>query len=81
MDQGPPNRVVQTKRGYGGVATARSQPEDKICVFSRSRVAYVLRERGNGQDGYTLIGDAFVYEKTSVGYPAHLGRGKTVELF
>jgi hypothetical protein len=77
MLHGPPNRVVQTKRGYIGVAASSSQPGDKICVFRGSRVAHVLRERGNGQGGYTLIGDAFVYQKTSVGYPARLGKDQT----
>ncbi|CAO2654062.1 Nn.00g107950.m01.CDS01 [Neocucurbitaria sp. VM-36] len=61
MMVGFPTRLIMTKRGYIGFGPSETQPGDTVCIFLGSRVPHVLRKRDEGQPGYTLVGDAFIY--------------------
>jgi hypothetical protein len=61
MESAKHNRLVGILNGYIGWVPLETRPGDVICIFFGSRVPHVLRKRGGGQPGHTLVGDAFVY--------------------
>jgi hypothetical protein len=61
MEEGYPNRLIVTQRGYIGMALTTTRPGDAVYILFGSRVPHIIRKRDNGQPGYTLVGDAFVY--------------------
>jgi hypothetical protein len=56
-----PHHLIVTQRGYIGMAPITTRPGDVVYILFGSRVPHILRKRENGQSGYTLVGDAFVY--------------------
>jgi hypothetical protein len=80
MLSGHPSRLFLTKRGYMGLAPSTTQPGDIVCILSGSRIPHILRKRDNGQAGYTLIGDAFVY-KATYGVAANDLKDVDIEIF
>ncbi|KAG4435095.1 hypothetical protein IFR05_009422 [Cadophora sp. M221] len=62
---GPKVVPFMTQRGYVGLGPGYGQehtrPGDLVCIFYGARVPFVLRPRPDGQSGYILVGEAFVY--------------------
>ncbi|KAH7410571.1 heterokaryon incompatibility protein-domain-containing protein [Cadophora sp. MPI-SDFR-AT-0126] len=62
---GPKVVPFVTRHGYVGLGPGYGQehtrPGDLICIFYGARVPFVLRPRPDGQTGYILVGEAFVY--------------------
>lgn len=53
--------LYRTRRGYLGTGPQSVQRGDIVCVFMSAAVPFILRSRGDGDDGYTLVGDAYVH--------------------
>ncbi|KAK7978409.1 hypothetical protein PG988_005899 [Apiospora saccharicola] len=53
--------LYRTRRGYLGTGPHSVQRGDVVCVFMGAAVPFILRPRGDGDDGYTLVGDAYVH--------------------
>ncbi|KAK8006047.1 heterokaryon incompatibility protein-domain-containing protein [Apiospora marii] len=54
--------LYRTRRGYLGTGPHRVQRGDVVCVFMGAAVPFILRPRGDdGEEGYTLVGDAYVH--------------------
>ena len=56
------NRIYVTRSSYVGSCPSAARPGDAVYILSGYRVPHVLQKCNNGRSGYTLIGDAFVYE-------------------
>jgi hypothetical protein len=50
-----------TKRGYIGIGQASMKTTDTLCILFGARVPHVLQKRGEGKQGYILIGEAYVH--------------------
>ena len=61
IETGRPMRPFMTKSGYIGLGPMTLQPDDVVSVFHGARIPYILRSRGHGKNGYTFVGEAFVY--------------------
>jgi hypothetical protein len=54
-------KPLMTKNGYVGVGTEFLMKGDMICILKGGTVPFVLRPRGEGREGYWVVGEAFVY--------------------
>lgn len=54
-------RFFSTHRGFIGVGPAGTRVGDRVCIFSRGKVCYVVRKGSNGDNSSVLMGDAYLH--------------------
>jgi len=58
-------QLIQTERGYFGLAPRRAQLGDVVCCFLGGAVPFALRRSKNPPevtgDCYTFIGESYIY--------------------
>jgi hypothetical protein len=52
-------QFFRTPKGYMGVANP--MPGDQVFVLKGSEVPFLLRPRGPGREGFTVVGDCYVH--------------------
>ncbi|KAH7629963.1 heterokaryon incompatibility protein-domain-containing protein [Sordaria sp. MPI-SDFR-AT-0083] len=50
---------VTATKGYLGMAPRRSKVGDVVVIFCGDRIPYVIRLKGNGDNTYTFVGEAY----------------------
>jgi Heterokaryon incompatibility protein (HET) len=50
-----------TRKGYMGLAPWNAKVGDKICILLGGCTPFLLRERGQDDEQYTLVGEAYVH--------------------
>ncbi|OCK87839.1 uncharacterized protein K441DRAFT_592399 [Cenococcum geophilum 1.58] len=53
------HRLLDTTKGYLGIAPAAAEVGDRVCIFLGGRVLYVIISRENGH--YEFTGECYVH--------------------
>lgn len=61
MGYNPMARPVASEQGFVGLGTSDAQPGDVIVLLLGGSTPFILRPRTDVQEGYLLLGEAYIY--------------------